>query len=104
MESIELEHEWTHERQIVRVERITVQKIVVRFPIVGSSNYELDLKTNTMRAVSAATRRKHPFCLWRAAEIEMVRRAVWIHLHPDDNEVKKSYQRHVESMPRAKKV
>lgn len=103
MDTVELEHEWTRERQTVSVHRITASKVTIRFPIIGSCLYELDVASNTVRAMAPATRRKHPFCLWRAADISAVRRAVWIHFHPNESAVKKSIERHNETMPLAKR-
>lgn len=104
MISVDIEHEYTKERATVEVTAIYQNTIHVRFiGIVGACVYELNLKMNTMRATSVAVRRKHPHCVWHAADIEAVRRMVWMHHHPDDAAVKKSMERHVATMPGQKR-
>lgn len=92
---VEVMHEWSKERVTLPVETVEPFIISVRWGMAGI--YELDIRTNRMRARNPATRRKHPHCLWSAVDIESVRRAHWHHLNPGkaarDDE---AYQRHCE--------
>lgn len=90
--NIELVHEWTKERVSLVAEYYDAKIVSVRWPLAGT--YDLNLKTNEMKARSPQARRKNPYCLWRAADIDKVRRDVWELLNPDHKERDDAYQRH----------
>lgn len=92
--NIELVHAWTKERVSLAVEYYDAKIVSVRWPLAGT--YDLNLKTNEMKARSPQARRKNPYCLWRAADIVKVRREVWGLLNPDHKEREDAYQRHQE--------
>lgn len=90
--NVELVHPWTKDRITLDVEYYDAKKVSVRWSIAGT--YDLCLKTNTMKARSPQARRKHPHCLWIAADIDLVRRQVWELLNPDHKERDDAYNRH----------
>lgn len=95
MRTIEVEHEWSKERKTLSVERIDNEnQITVRWPLQGL--YHIDLRTNTMKAYSALARSKSPICLWRAVDIDAVRRDVKQYL---THNITEAFNRHVVTMP-----
>lgn len=101
--TVEVEHEWTKERRTLDVETIVSPwRILVRWPLQGL--YVLDLDTNTMRASSTSARNKNPFCLWRVADIEALRKEVLALAEPDKTETQldELMHRHWQSMPRGR--
>jgi len=87
-------HEWTKEQRTLEVTYYNDKVIHFYWPIAGT--YELNLKTNTVKARSPQARRKHPFCLWRAFDIEAVRRQICVLLNPNHADVDIAYQKHQE--------
>lgn len=92
--NIELVHAWTKERVSLAVEYYDAKIVSVRWPLAGT--YDLNLKTNELKARSPSARRKNPINVWRAADIVLVRRQVWELLNPDFREREDAYQRHQE--------
>jgi hypothetical protein len=96
--SVVIEHAWTRERVTLPVVSVdSATSITVRWAL--QSCYRLDLAKNTMHVVSSKARAKQPFCLWRAADIEAVRREVKDFLDPEKPERLESFVRHRETMP-----
>ena len=82
-------------RKTVPVEAIHQTFISVRWGMSGI--YDIDLKTNTMKARNVAARRKG-VCYWQAVDIDSVRRAVEDHFNPKI-EIEKKFDKHVKNMP-----
>jgi hypothetical protein len=69
-----------------------------------SGSYDIDVRTNTMRAHSAAARRKNPLCLWKAVDVESVKTLIKEHFRDTtEEEQKQQYERHHQKMPYAKR-
>lgn len=94
--NITLVHIWTNECITLEVKYYDAKIVSVFWPLAGT--YDLTLKTNELKARSPQARRKNPFCLWRAADIENIRRQVWELLNPDFKEREESYKRHLKTI------
>lgn len=90
---VEIVHIGTRETKVVEVEFYNDKIVSIRWPLAGV--YDIDLKTNTMKARSPQARRKHPHCLWSAADVVALRRKVWELLNPDHKEREAAYQAHL---------
>jgi len=67
-----------------------------------SGTYDIDLKTNIMKARSVAARRKG-VCYWKVVNIESVRFAVREHFNPNAKiEAEKRFKKHHTNMPYAR--
>ena len=99
--SIALVHATTKERVSLVVETIASPIVTVRWG--ASGLYELDTRTNTVRAYSQKTRRAHQrgALLWSAEDIEGVRRALKIATDGEDRSAitAKQSAAHHASMP-----
>lgn len=81
----------------VPVEAIHQTFISIRWGMSGV--YDIDLKTNTMKARSVAARRKG-LCHWKAVDINSVRHAVHEYFNPNaKKEEEERFKKHHESMP-----
>ena len=97
------------ERKELLVEAIHQNFITVRWGQSGVYDIFTEcfrkVPANTMIARNIAARRKGP-CLWKAVDIESVRKAIYEHFHPKEKEtLEEQYKRHHENMPgRAKPI
>lgn len=87
LETIEVIHIWTGETRTLEVMSFTEKDIVVRWPLAGG--YTLTLATNVLQANSPAARRKGFASVWQAKDIEMLRRIIRNHFHPEKSIFKK---------------
>ena len=81
LETIEVQHIWTGEVRVLEVISFTEKDINVRWPLAGG--YTLSLATNVLQANSTAARRKGFASVWQAKDIEMLRRIIRQHFHPE---------------------
>lgn len=85
------------ETRILPVESIQRSYITIRWGMSG--HYDIDLRTNVMRAHSVKARRRNP-CLWRASDIESVRSYVREQFRDiTEEERTESYTKHAANMP-----
>lgn len=97
LREIQVEHLWTKERATLPVESVDEYIISFRWGMAGI--YELDIRSNRIRARNPASRRKHPHCMWIAVDIEKVRRGHWEHRHPGkDERDEEAYRIHHEGL------
>lgn len=100
---VEVQHEWSKERVTLDVDAIiSVTRIIVRWPLQGA--YEVNLSSNTMRALSAKARGKSPYCLWRLVNVEAVKEEVKqaLKLKTPNEVLQRLMTRHWETMPKGK--
>jgi hypothetical protein len=90
------------ERRWLPIEAIHANYVTIRWGMSG--HYDIDLRTNTMRAHSLAARRKNPLCLWKAVDLASVKALVREHFRDTTEEERKAlYDRHHQQMPYAKR-
>ncbi len=97
MKEVVLYHQFTQERVTLPVEQI--RKHIVSFRWGMSGIYDLFLIDNKVVARSIGSRRKNPYCLWKAVDIIAVRQEVYTFLDKERKEENARYAAHQASMP-----
>jgi len=96
-----LYHPFTQERVTLPIEQIRPKFVSVRWSMSGV--YDLFLAENKLVSRSVSSRRKNPYCLWKAVDIIQVRKDVIKFLNTEREAQNASYAAHVASMPHVTK-